>query len=65
MDCAGNNFWHEFCKEYNFADEPIEKKYARGEAKWYRKRLARIAMGQPFTDSAPAHNTNELVDKHA
>ena len=62
MDCAGNNYWHEFAKEYGFHELPIDKKYARDEAKWYRRRLARTAMGQPFTEVAPPHNTNEQVE---
>ena len=43
--------------------EPLEKKYARSEAKWYRKRLARIAMAQPFTESAPPHSTEEYANQ--
>ena len=63
MDCAGNSYWHEFTKEYAIDDKPLEDKYARVEAKWYRRRLARIAMGQQFIEEAPSHGYTETMSK--
>ena len=41
--------------------QPIEVRYARSEAKWFKRRLARTAMGQPFTEERPPRDYNEMV----
>ena len=56
MEVGGNQFWFGFTNEYKMTAEPIQSKYKRSEAAWYKRRLARTAMGQPFKEIAPPKN---------
>ena len=49
--------------EYKFLAEPINTKYRRSEANWYKRRLARVAMGQPFTETPPPHDLSETANQ--
>ena len=45
MEVGGNQLWFGFMTEYKFIEETTDKKYKRDQAKWYKCRLARTAMG--------------------
>ena len=65
MDCGGSKQWYDFTVEYKFDKEEIEKKYARSEAKYFKRRLANVAMGQVFLEDAPGHDYKEVAQRTA
>ena len=65
MEVGGNQKWFGFTNEYLFTAEPIERKYIRTESKWYKRRLARTAMGQPFSEVPPPHDVKEAATTYA
>ena len=63
MECGGNQVWFGFMAEYKLDAMPIEQKYSQSCTFYYKRRLARIAMGQPIIEDAPARNVMEMASK--
>ena len=63
MEVGGNQLWWDFILEYKFQAEVLNLKYKRAESAWYKRRLAKTAMGQTFTEKAPAKSYLEAADR--